>query len=280
MASVCGETTLAVLYLIGLIRGSPELRPKLGVVVKVVLAARPRSRSGSFRACRRCSSRSPRWRVFAVLIIALEAVPEEIYELIPRAAALGLSQARKPHTMPVPSGAPCMRGLDSRRPRGLARVRSGSRRGRRGGGTRASRPVPPARPAGSARIGHSAPSMSIFSRSTSSSSEKLSRPATSTVRGSPPSPIRPVVAWPTVKNRAVGARRGGLHELPGVRRGVELDLAPVLGRVLGVRLERRQMPDRKRPCSHRPHRPMLAPRSSARSGGRARELRARPGGGS
>ena len=41
LATVCGETTLAVGYLLALVRAHPEYRPEPAVIVKVALAARP-----------------------------------------------------------------------------------------------------------------------------------------------------------------------------------------------------------------------------------------------
>ncbi len=83
MASVCGETTLAILYLIGLIRGSPELRPKLGVAGKVVLAAAPSVAVGLLPSLPALIQPIAALALFAVLIILLRAIPEELYALIP-----------------------------------------------------------------------------------------------------------------------------------------------------------------------------------------------------
>lgn len=83
VASVCGETTLAVLYLIGLIRGSPELRPKLGVAGKVVLAAAPSVAVGLLPSLPALIQPIAALALFAVLIILLRAIPEELYALIP-----------------------------------------------------------------------------------------------------------------------------------------------------------------------------------------------------
>jgi O-antigen/teichoic acid export membrane protein len=83
LASVCGESTLAVLYLIGLIRGNPQLRPKLDVAAKVALAAAPAAVVGLVPRLPALLQPVAALAVFAALIVALNAVPQEIYELIP-----------------------------------------------------------------------------------------------------------------------------------------------------------------------------------------------------
>jgi O-antigen/teichoic acid export membrane protein len=83
LASVCGETTLALLYLGGLVRGSPELRPKLGAAVKIVLAAIPALAVALVPGLSQLLQPIAALALFAVLILLLRAVPSEIYELIP-----------------------------------------------------------------------------------------------------------------------------------------------------------------------------------------------------
>jgi O-antigen/teichoic acid export membrane protein len=83
LASVCGETTLAVLYLAGLIRRSPELRPKLGVAAKVALAAVPAVAVGLLLSLPAVIQPLAALALFAALIMLLRAVPEELYALIP-----------------------------------------------------------------------------------------------------------------------------------------------------------------------------------------------------
>jgi O-antigen/teichoic acid export membrane protein len=83
VASVCGEFTLGILCLLGLIRGSPELRPKLGVVLKAALAAAPAVAVGFIPGLPSVLAPLAALAVFAALMVALRAVPEELYELIP-----------------------------------------------------------------------------------------------------------------------------------------------------------------------------------------------------
>ncbi|HEY3759893.1 MAG TPA: oligosaccharide flippase family protein [Solirubrobacteraceae bacterium] len=83
LASVCGETTLALLYLVGLIRGSPELRPELGAAAKIVLAAIPALAVALLPGIAQLLQPIAALAVFAVLIVLMRAVPREVYELIP-----------------------------------------------------------------------------------------------------------------------------------------------------------------------------------------------------
>ena len=83
LASLCGETTLAVFYLIGLIRGSAQLRPKLNVAAKVAVAAVPATLVGLGPHLPALLQPVAALAVFAILIVAVKAIPEEIRELIP-----------------------------------------------------------------------------------------------------------------------------------------------------------------------------------------------------
>jgi O-antigen/teichoic acid export membrane protein len=83
LASVCGETTLALLYLVGLIRGSPELRPELRAAAKIVLAAIPALAVALVPGMSQLLQPIAALAVFAVLILLMRAVPSEVYELIP-----------------------------------------------------------------------------------------------------------------------------------------------------------------------------------------------------
>jgi O-antigen/teichoic acid export membrane protein len=85
LASVCGETTLALLYLIGLIRADPTLRLELNVAAKVLLAAIPAVVVALVPHLPALLQPLAALAVFAILILALKAIPAEIYELIPPA---------------------------------------------------------------------------------------------------------------------------------------------------------------------------------------------------
>jgi O-antigen/teichoic acid export membrane protein len=83
LASVCGETTLALLYLAGLVRHSPELRPELGAAAKVALAAIPALAVALLPGLSQLLQPIAALAVFATLILLMRAVPGEVYELIP-----------------------------------------------------------------------------------------------------------------------------------------------------------------------------------------------------
>lgn len=82
-ASVCAEGTLAALYLVGLMRSHPELTPKLGVALKVAVAAAPALVVGLVPNLPEAIAPLAALGVFAVLILALGAIPEEVHELLP-----------------------------------------------------------------------------------------------------------------------------------------------------------------------------------------------------
>lgn len=83
IATICGESTLALGSLIALVRGNREFRPRLGIVVKVLIAAAP----AALLATRTAIPSLPRALLaivaYGVLIVVLRAVPNEVVELIP-----------------------------------------------------------------------------------------------------------------------------------------------------------------------------------------------------
>jgi O-antigen/teichoic acid export membrane protein len=85
LASVCGETTLAVFYLVGLIRADRALRPKLGAAARVALAAAPPVALSLLLRLPALLEPLAALALFVVLIVVLRAVPDELYELIPPA---------------------------------------------------------------------------------------------------------------------------------------------------------------------------------------------------
>jgi O-antigen/teichoic acid export membrane protein len=82
-ASVCGECTLAVFCLLGLIRGNPELRPKLDVAAKAAFAGIPAMAVGFIPGIPPVLAPIAALTVFAILIAASKATPDEIFDLIP-----------------------------------------------------------------------------------------------------------------------------------------------------------------------------------------------------
>lgn len=83
IASACGETVLAALYLAGLVRSHPELRTPLEVPVKVALATIPALLPAFATGLPAIVPPLLGLAVFAVLLLLLRAIPEELYELLP-----------------------------------------------------------------------------------------------------------------------------------------------------------------------------------------------------
>lgn len=88
-ATLAGELTLAIGYVIFLVRRAPELRPKLGIVAKVALAATPAVLFGVLGGLSSWLEAIGAVLIYGVLLLPLRAVPEEIWVLIrERLAAL------------------------------------------------------------------------------------------------------------------------------------------------------------------------------------------------
>jgi O-antigen/teichoic acid export membrane protein len=84
IAMLCGEVTLAVGYVIAIASGHPELRPKLRVVPRVALAAAPAVALGLALPLPSVARAVIALLVYAALILATRAVPQEILQLLPR----------------------------------------------------------------------------------------------------------------------------------------------------------------------------------------------------
>jgi O-antigen/teichoic acid export membrane protein len=83
LASVCGESTLAVLYLVALVHSYPQFRPEWGVVAKVALAAVPAGVVAFVPSLPALLQPLAALAVFAGLIVITGAIPEELHDLIP-----------------------------------------------------------------------------------------------------------------------------------------------------------------------------------------------------
>jgi O-antigen/teichoic acid export membrane protein len=83
IATICGEGVLALGSLLALVHGRPELRPKLGIVLKVALAAAPAAVLALLRDLPSLVRALLALLVYGVLIVLMRAVPEEIVELLP-----------------------------------------------------------------------------------------------------------------------------------------------------------------------------------------------------
>jgi O-antigen/teichoic acid export membrane protein len=83
IATICGESTLAVGSLLALLRGHPEFRPHLQIVLKVALAAAPALVLALLSGVDSFVRMLLALVVYGLLILLLRAVPAELYELLP-----------------------------------------------------------------------------------------------------------------------------------------------------------------------------------------------------
>ncbi len=83
VASVCGETILAAGLLAALVRRRRELRPKLSVLPKVVLAAAPAAACALLTSVPSLPRAVLAFAIYGLVILALRAVPAELLELLP-----------------------------------------------------------------------------------------------------------------------------------------------------------------------------------------------------
>jgi O-antigen/teichoic acid export membrane protein len=88
IATVCGETTLAVGYLIAMVRGHRELRPPLGIVAKVALAGAPAVAIVFAVDLPSLPRTLLALATYGVIIVLTRAMPEELIEQIPAFARL------------------------------------------------------------------------------------------------------------------------------------------------------------------------------------------------
>ena len=83
VATLCGETVLAVGSLLALVRGRPELRPKLGVTLKVLLAAAPAVVLAVLPGVPSLVRALLALAAYGLVILLTRAVPDEVLELLP-----------------------------------------------------------------------------------------------------------------------------------------------------------------------------------------------------
>lgn len=84
LATVCGEATVAMCSLLVLVRGHPELRPSLPILVKVTVAAAPATVLALAIDAPSLVRALLALTVYALLIAATRALPKEMMELISR----------------------------------------------------------------------------------------------------------------------------------------------------------------------------------------------------
>jgi O-antigen/teichoic acid export membrane protein len=90
VATLCGETVLAIGLLTALMRGHSELRPELGVLIKVAAAAAPAVVLALVPDLPSLVRALLALAVYAVLLLLTRAVPAELFELLSRRRISGL----------------------------------------------------------------------------------------------------------------------------------------------------------------------------------------------
>ena len=83
VATLCGESTLALGSLLALTRGHPEYRPRFGVVPKVVLSAIPALLLVLVSGLTSLEQLLIGLLAYGILILLTRAVPREFLELLP-----------------------------------------------------------------------------------------------------------------------------------------------------------------------------------------------------
>jgi O-antigen/teichoic acid export membrane protein len=96
VATLCSEATLAVGYLVVLVRRHPELRPHLAVVPKVLIAAAPAGALGLALDLPSFWLTAVVVSIYSALVALTRAVPRETIELVPRRLASARSAAARP----------------------------------------------------------------------------------------------------------------------------------------------------------------------------------------
>jgi O-antigen/teichoic acid export membrane protein len=84
IATLCGESTLGIGYLVVLVRGHPELRPRLAVLPKVMVAMAPAAVLALVPSLPSLLLAILTLAVYGLLIVLTRATPKEITDLIPR----------------------------------------------------------------------------------------------------------------------------------------------------------------------------------------------------
>ncbi len=83
VATLCGESVLALGLLAALVHGHPELRPRLGIVFKVALASAPAVVLALLPGVSSLPRTLLALAVYGLLSILTRAVPQELFELLP-----------------------------------------------------------------------------------------------------------------------------------------------------------------------------------------------------
>jgi O-antigen/teichoic acid export membrane protein len=83
IATVCGESVLALGSLLALTRGHPELRPRLGILMKVALAAAPAVALALLPGVPSLVRALLAMAAYGLVVAVTRAVPAEVLELLP-----------------------------------------------------------------------------------------------------------------------------------------------------------------------------------------------------
>jgi O-antigen/teichoic acid export membrane protein len=86
VATILGESVLALGLLVALLHGNPELRPRLGIVLKVALASAPAIVLALLSGVPSLPRMLLAVAAYATLIVVTRAVPTEVLELLPARA--------------------------------------------------------------------------------------------------------------------------------------------------------------------------------------------------
>jgi O-antigen/teichoic acid export membrane protein len=90
-ATLGGELTLAIGYLVCLVRRGPELRPRLPIVGKVAVAAAPAALLGAFAGLPSAAAAIVALALYALVLLLVRAVPSEVWILVrPRGDGAGI----------------------------------------------------------------------------------------------------------------------------------------------------------------------------------------------
>ncbi len=83
VATLCGESVLALGLLLAFVRGHPELRPRLGITLKVALATAPAVVLALLSGIPSLARAVLALAAYGLLIVLTRAVPAEVLELLP-----------------------------------------------------------------------------------------------------------------------------------------------------------------------------------------------------
>jgi O-antigen/teichoic acid export membrane protein len=84
LATLCAESVLALGLLVALLRADPELRPRLGIVLKVAVAAAPAVVLALLSGVPSLARMLAALTAYGLLVVLMRAVPQELLVLLPK----------------------------------------------------------------------------------------------------------------------------------------------------------------------------------------------------